>query len=104
MKVKINQLKTHLSRYVKELGQSGEPIEVCLREETVAYLTPAGSAHGPGQSGVDPQQRRAALESVGLRWRPTPPTAASFSPAPGLAGDGRSDVDSVSVIRSGRDW
>jgi prevent-host-death family protein len=41
MKVKMGEAKTHLSRLVKEVNETGEPLELCVREETVAYLMPA---------------------------------------------------------------
>lgn len=41
MKVKIGELKTHLSKYLRDLEGTDEPIEVCVREETVAYLRSA---------------------------------------------------------------
>ncbi len=42
MKVKIGELKTHLSKYVQSVRDGGEPIEVCVRGKTVAYLTRKG--------------------------------------------------------------
>lgn len=44
IKVKVGQLKTHLSRYLKNIKETGEPIEVCVREDTVANLTPSPQA------------------------------------------------------------
>ena len=41
MKVKIGEAKTHLSRLVKEVNETGEPLELCVREDTVAYIVPA---------------------------------------------------------------
>ena len=32
MKVRVGQLKTYLSRYLKDIRETGEPIEVCVRE------------------------------------------------------------------------
>jgi len=40
-KVRIGELKTHLSKYLRELEGSDEAIEVCVREDTVAYLRSA---------------------------------------------------------------
>lgn len=48
MKMKIGELKTHLSKMVKEVNASQEPLEVCVREETVAYLVPV-SKEAPKQ-------------------------------------------------------
>jgi len=47
MKVKVGQLKTHLSRYLKDVKETGESIEVCVREDTVAYLTPSAPRAQP---------------------------------------------------------
>lgn len=37
----MGEAKTHLSKLVKQVNETGEPLELCVREETVAYLVPA---------------------------------------------------------------
>jgi antitoxin (DNA-binding transcriptional repressor) of toxin-antitoxin stability system len=44
MRVKIGELKTHLSKYLRKLEQDGELIEICVRETPVAYMTPVGKS------------------------------------------------------------
>jgi prevent-host-death family protein len=40
MKVKSAELKANLSRYLKTVRETNESIEILIREEPVAYLTP----------------------------------------------------------------
>lgn len=41
MKVKVGELKTNLSNYLRRVRDNGEEIEVCIREEAVV-LGPFG--------------------------------------------------------------
>ncbi|HKJ90853.1 MAG TPA: hypothetical protein VJ960_06935 [Oceanipulchritudo sp.] len=105
MRVKVGELKTHLSKYLRQLQESREPIEVCMREEPVAYLTPLAG----GDSGADPSQamlqRRLAevglslANGVGAVSRPR-----AFSPVPSPPGDGRDGVDTVREMRESKDY
>jgi antitoxin (DNA-binding transcriptional repressor) of toxin-antitoxin stability system len=101
MKVKIGQLKTHLSRYVQELRAGGEPIEVCVRENTVAYLTSSNVADGKPRA--ESESLRAGLERSGLtvsQWGTKP----GGPIVPGRAADGDTTVDSVQRMRSEKGW
>ncbi|OQA25107.1 MAG: hypothetical protein BWY59_01905 [Verrucomicrobia bacterium ADurb.Bin345] len=100
MKVKVAQLKTHLSRYLRELEREGGSIEICVRERPVAYLASARTAPESGETAQ--QQQR--LQAVGLKWTPSNVPAEKFEPAPVPAGDGRKNVASVQRMRSERDW
>jgi antitoxin (DNA-binding transcriptional repressor) of toxin-antitoxin stability system len=104
MKVKVNELKTHLSRYLRELDQTGAPVEICVREKTVAYLTRAEGGPVTGRNGVDAVALRTRLLATGLRWNPASHDPETFSPAPEPAADGRVDHDSVQAMRSERNW
>lgn len=100
MKVKVGELKTHLSKYLRQMKESNEPIEVCLREEPVAYLTPAKgglAAHLDEQAALQRDLAEAGLVLV----RHGAPAAApdSFVPAPVQAGDQRTDLDTVRQMR-----
>lgn len=64
MKIKVGELKTHFSKYIRELEQSDEPIEVCVREETVAYLVSAKDERRTPHKDARLMQR---LEAVGIR-------------------------------------
>jgi len=63
MKVKIGDLKTHLSQYLRDLKESDEPIEVCVREDTVAYLT---AAREEDRGHRDPAGLNRRLEAAGI--------------------------------------
>lgn len=99
MKVKVSELKTHLSRYLKEIEEKGT-IEVCLREEPVAYLVAAG-ASGQG----DPKELEHKVRTAGLilhsasRERLPMPRR-----GPEVAGDGREDISTVEAMRRERDY
>lgn len=102
MKVKIGELKTHLSRYLRQLEKDQEPIAVCLREETVAYLVPAGKeSPDPAHAAV-----RERLEGIGLSWGDTgtmvSPKELSVHPVK-LRGVDRRD-DTVAAMRSAKGW
>ena len=112
-RVPTSQLKTHLSRYLRDLQEGGEPIEVCVREEAVAYLTPAKAGTGSEDSDLDRDlgALEERLHEVGLRldagswrrnWRGRQDVPL-VGPPP-VAGDGRSDLDTVAEIRQGRPW
>ena len=108
-----SQLKTHLSRYLRELQDGGEPIEVCVREETVAYLTPAKGGVGPDEPSLDREIKllEENLRAAGLRldaasWRRNwqgRQDAPMVDPPP-AAGDGRTDINTVAQMRQGRPW
>jgi antitoxin (DNA-binding transcriptional repressor) of toxin-antitoxin stability system len=105
MKVKIGELKTHLSRYLSELRKGGEAIEVCVREEPVAYLT-AISADGPKASfDVESAELNKRLKENGLIWDGHfRGKACSFKPKPTLAGDKTRNISTIEAIRAERDW
>ena len=104
MKVKTAELKANLSRYVRQVRETGEPIEILLRDETVAYLTPTVSTKPVG---LEEQAERLRLEwafaGAGLvcDWASQPHLSL---PRPTLAGDGYSDVNSIEVIRAEKNW
>lgn len=101
MKVKVGQLKAHLSKYLKSVEETGEPIEVCVREKGVAYLTPL-----PGKNEADlnrDKQLEARLQAVGLcvtQWG----CSSGFEPKPGKPGDGKKIANTILALRGERDW
>ena len=106
MRVKIGELKTHLSSYLRKLEEDGEALEVCVRERPVAYLVPVpAESGGPGKGGGAASVPTARLKAQGLLviGAPAGPSKGKL-PTPRLAGDRKSDVDSVHRMRSGRDW
>lgn len=101
MKVKIAELKTHLSRYIQSLRDGGEPIEVCVREQTVAYLSPLKD---PDPGDLRQQNELAQrLERRGLSLR-QPGRVSDRVLSPGEPGDGREVENSIVAIRSEKGW
>ena len=104
MKVKVADLKANLSGYLRTLRKTGTPIEVCLREERIAYLTaaPPDPAGAPEAGALNLQFR---LREAGLRWTPPPgPPAPRATPAPRMAGDGRTDISTIQQMRREKAW
>ena len=94
MKVAIGEMKTHLSRYIRELQSGAEPIEVCVRETTVAYL----SAPDSKTDRADERSLRRVLEAEGLhvsQWGEKP-----AGPLPSPAGPPGADNAVVEMRRS----
>ncbi|MFP4203115.1 MAG: type II toxin-antitoxin system prevent-host-death family antitoxin [Opitutales bacterium] len=102
MKVKLGHLKTHLSRYLKRVRETGEPIEVCVRDDTVAYLTSAANINeGLGPS-HDPETVR-RLETEGLRIVQQGKHS-NMVPTPGHAADPAQGANSIESIRAEKNW
>jgi antitoxin (DNA-binding transcriptional repressor) of toxin-antitoxin stability system len=103
MKVKVRQLKTHLSRYLQMLKETGEEVEVCVREETVARLVPLRRRVElndlKGKAELAERLRAQNLVLVAeAEIKPGGPVVC----AP--AGDGRTNIATVEEIRAGRGW
>ena len=99
MKVKVSQLKTHFSRYLKNLEEAGQ-IEVCLREEPVAYLTAVTTkASSKEEDLVD----KVAAVGLVLHRASRRPSRLRIPP-PTVAGDGRADLITVESMRANRDY
>lgn len=102
MKVKIAELKTHLSKYVQSLRDGGEPIEVCVREQTVAYLSASETkATEDHSASVRELEKRLALEGLRLHAMGQ---VTNRRYKPGFARDGKHPENSVVAIRKERDW
>jgi antitoxin (DNA-binding transcriptional repressor) of toxin-antitoxin stability system len=100
MKVKIGELKTHLSKYLRNLKESDEPIEICLREDTVAYLTAAKSEDS---GNPDPAGLKRRLEAAGIfvsKWG----SAADPLRAAGRCETPAGGPNSVETIRQERSY
>ncbi len=102
MKVKVGQLKTHLSKYLKDLRDTGEPIEVCVREDTVAYLT-SPALNGAGARPQPDIELAQQLERDGLsitHWGQKP----ASNPRPGGCTTPIKGSNSVVSIRAEKSW
>jgi antitoxin (DNA-binding transcriptional repressor) of toxin-antitoxin stability system len=103
MKVKVHQLKTHLSRYLQVLKETGEEVEVCVREEPVARLVPlrrrAELDDLEGKAELAERLRAQNLVLVAeAKIKPGSPVVAQ------QAGDGRTDIATVEEMRASRGW
>ncbi|MCC5847285.1 MAG: type II toxin-antitoxin system prevent-host-death family antitoxin [Verrucomicrobia bacterium] len=103
MKVKVGQLKAHLSQYLREMEASGEPIEVCVRERPVAYLTPIMEKDNHAESGPPPELVK-SLAANGIRIVQWGGEDDDFVPTPRPAGDGKQIENSVVAMREEKDW
>lgn len=100
MKVKIGELKTHLSRYLRDLEGSDELIEVCVREDTVAYLR---SAKAEDSGNPNPARLNRRLEAAGItvsQWG----SDAEPLRSPGRCETPAGGPNSVETIRQGRNY
>lgn len=100
MKVKIGELKTHLSKYLRDLEGSDEPIEICVREDTVAYLSSAKAEDSGNPSSARLNRR---LEAAGItvsRWG----NAAEPLRSPGRCESPAGGPNSVETIRRERNY
>jgi prevent-host-death family protein len=105
MQVKSAELKTHLSHYLRLVQETGEDIEVCVRETPVAYLTRTKEPPMNTALHLETRQLEAAFQTVGLAMAaPAALPATRRLPMPTPAGDGRTDVDTIQEMRRQRDW
>jgi len=109
MRVKTAELKTRLSHYLRFLQETGEEIEVCVRDTPVAYLTRTREIPMNTAQQIESRQLENAFQTVGLRM--VAPVAGSAVPSktrpvptPSVSGDGRTDLDTIQETRGQRDW
>lgn len=104
MKVKVADLKANLSQYLRRVRETGERIEVCVREDKVAYLTSAADGVPDAAAVRESDALRRRLHEAGLTLvyegaaRPLPDVKAS------MAGDRRTDVATVAAMRAEKGW
>jgi antitoxin (DNA-binding transcriptional repressor) of toxin-antitoxin stability system len=99
MKVRVADLKANLSRYLQEIKAGGPPLEVCVRDKTVAFLNPvAENTERSTREAI-----KAALENQGLLLDDWGQKSAS-PPEPGKPGDGKHPENSVVSIRKESLW
>ena len=107
-KVKTAELKANLSRYLREVRETGEEIQVCVREEPVAYLC-ALPKKSPAEARTAREvgEWRESFAKVGLgfdgeNYRQGGGSTRLSEPA--SAPDGRTHIDSVAEMRREKDW
>ena len=101
MRVKSAELKANLSKYLKTVRKTKEPIEILIREEPVAYLTPI-EQKSDRESSEEMQNLlylKQALAKDGLILTPNtqPIGSKKTKPEPTIAEDGNTSIDSVAV-------
>lgn len=100
MRVKVGELKAKLSSYLRQIGENGESIEVCVREQAVAYLVPTTVGKSEG---LDLAIQR--LRARGLVAREASLKAGVVEvPMPRKAGDGKVGISTMDEMRKERDW
>jgi antitoxin (DNA-binding transcriptional repressor) of toxin-antitoxin stability system len=108
VKVKSAELKAKLPQYLRRLRETGEPIEVLLRDEPVAYLTPIGNQSkllAPAEA-AELHELKNAFADVGLTLSLEDGHVGALPKltTPVTAGDGRDDIVTVESMRSEKDW
>lgn len=105
VKVKTADLKANLSRYLRQVREQGESIEILLREETVAYLTPAcGNETQSTKEMLGNKALEHAFGEVGLTCQLGRGSLNPQAASPDVAGDGITDINSVASMRAEKDW
>ena len=109
MKVKTGELKNNLSRYLKQLAETGESITILDRNRPVAKITPLRGQRGAKRSAWT-KERAALLEraaKLGIKLsvpETEPKLLRSILIIPKLAPDGRQDVDTVASMHKEKDY
>jgi prevent-host-death family protein len=109
MKVKTGELKNNLSRYLKQLAETGESITILDRNRPVARITPLRGKRGAKRS-VWAQERADLLEKasklgIKLSVPETEPRQLRNIPIiPRIAPDGRQDIGTVAGMRKEKDY
>ena len=106
MKVKIADLKTNLSQHLRTMRETGEPIEVCVRETPVAYITSADhSATAKRLSEQMDEELRQRLRARGVMLVASGSRAGSLPEIKvSVAGDGRKDLSTIAAQRAEKEW
>ena len=67
MKVKIGELKDQLSHYLRIVRETGQDVEVCIRDEPVAMLQSMANATRTPDDAIRAKLRE-RLSDQGLAW------------------------------------
>lgn len=109
MDVKTGELKNNLSRYLKRVAETGEPITILDRNRPVARLTPIRGPRGKKSSAWEKERAQilARASKLGIKIRlpeTEPKSLKSLNIVPKVAPDGRTDVDTVADMRKEKDY
>lgn len=109
MDVKTGDLKNNLSRYLKRVAQTGEPITILDRNKPVARLMPIPQSRKRKISTWEKERADmlARAEKLGIKIRISekePRPLNSLGITPRVAPDGRTDINSVVEMRREKDY
>ena len=111
MQVKTAELKNNLSKYLRRVRETGEPITVCDRNKPVAVLSPLPPEQAETEEDREWLKERERIlkkaKKLGIRLsiprkRPRPLRELGIHPT--VAPDGRTDIKTIDLIRGGRDY
>lgn len=111
MNVKTAELKNNLSKYLRRV-RAGKTLTVFDRDTPIAVLSPVPPAPDAPTAPDRAWQRErlaalARAKKHGVKidiplHRPTRPAFPDFKPV--RAPDGRTDINTIDLVRGGRDW
>jgi prevent-host-death family protein len=107
MQARIAELKNNLSRLLREMAASGQPITVLDRNTPIAKIIPLGPKARPSVWDKERAALERRAERFGIRLttsRRDPAAVAARLPKAAVAPDGRRDVATVPALRSERDY
>lgn len=105
MKIKVAKLKANLSKVLKDIEQTGDTVEVCVREAPVAYLTPVKTTKGKHDPRAEINQLVHAFAGLGMKLHPPASLRqVKYKISPRTAGDGRRDINTMEMIRNETPW
>ena len=109
VKVKIAELKDHLSRYLRQVRDTGEAITIYDRDKPVALISAV--ANEPAKEDPEWDRHRQELEGkarrLGIELRvpkERPPLMSDVVGEPQPAPDGRTDIVTVDFVRGDKDY
>ncbi|MBC8041766.1 MAG: type II toxin-antitoxin system prevent-host-death family antitoxin [Opitutaceae bacterium] len=105
MDVKTAELKNNLSKYLRRV-KAGETVIVYDRDTPIATLSPIVRTDDEEWTRYR-EEALARARDIGLKIhipekRPTKPCMKAASPS--IAPDGRTDINTIDLVRGGRDW
>lgn len=111
MQIKTAELKNNLSKYLRRVRETGEPITICDRDKPVAVLSPLSPEAVECEEDREWLKERERIlkkaKKLGVRLtlsrkRPRPMKELGLHPT--LAPDGRTDIKTIDLVRGGRDY
>lgn len=105
MNARIAELKNNLSRLLREMAASGEPITVFDRDTPVAKIIPLRGKKPKATAWErEREMLRKSAAKHGVKLNLTAEKPAATTPAPRVARDGRRDVATVAALRAEKNY